>query len=175
MALFDRFTRRSDPAAALPDPQALIAAGNAAEDEGRPADALKLYDQAIAVAPEFARAHLNRGNALMALQDFDAAIKAFETASGHDPALAGAHYNRGNALAHLRRYEEACGAYQKALSLQPEFVDAEVALGLALDELGKLDEAVLHYRRALQAQPGRAPVYGNLGSVLIKQRQFAEA
>jgi protein O-GlcNAc transferase len=34
---------------------------------------------------------------------------------------------------------------------------------------------VLHYRRALQAQPGLAPVYGNLGTVLTKQRQFAEA
>ena len=162
-------------AAKSPDPQALIAAGNAAEDEGRPADALKLYDQAIAGAPEFARAHLNRGNALMALQDFDAAITAFETASHLDPALAGAHYNLGNALARQRRYEEACSAYHRALSLRPEFVDAEVALGTALDELGKLEDAVLHYRRALQAQPGLAPVYGNLGAVLIKQRQFAEA
>ena len=158
-----------------PDPQALIVAGNAAEDEGRPSDALKLYDQAIAVAPEFARAHLNRGNALMALQDFDAAIKAFETAFRHDPALAGAHYNIGNALARQRRYDEACSAYLTALSLQPGFVDAEVALASALDELGKLEEAVLHYRRALQAQPGLAPVYGNLGAVLVKQRRFAEA
>ncbi len=182
MGLFDRFTSRfgrapveTPTAATPPDPQALIAAGNAAEDEGRPADALKLYDQAIAVAPEFARAHLNRGNALMALQDFDAAIKAFETAFRHDPALAGAQYNLGNAFARQRRYEEACSAYRRALSLKPEFVDAEVALGSALDELGKLEDAVLHYRRALQAQPGLAPVYGNLGAVLIKQRQFAEA
>ena len=77
-------------AATPPDPQALIAAGNAAEDQGRPGDALKLYDLAIAGAPEFAAAHLNRGNALMALQDLDAAIKAFETAIRIDPALAGA-------------------------------------------------------------------------------------
>ena len=73
MGLLDRFTRR--PASA--DPQALITQGNAAEDAGRPEDALKLYDQAIAIAPELARAHLNRGNALMALQDFDAAIQSF--------------------------------------------------------------------------------------------------
>ena len=173
--MFDRFTRRSDRTETPPDPQALIAAGNAAEDEGRPSDALKLYDQAIAVAPEFARAHLNRGNALMALQDFDAAIKAFETAFRHDPTLAGAHDTTGNALARQRRYEEACSAYQRALSLQPGFVDAEVALASALEELGKLEEAVFHYRRVLQAQPELAPVYGNLGAVLVKQRQFSEA
>ncbi len=157
------------------DPQALIAAGNAAEDDGRPGDALKLYDQAIAGAPEYPRAHLNRGNALMALQAFDAAIEAFETAFRIDPTLAGAQYNLGNAFARLQRYEEASSAYQKALSLRPGFVDAEVALGSALDELGKLEDAVLHYRRALQAQPGLAPVYGNLGAVLLKQRRFAEA
>ena len=157
------------------DPQALIAAGNEAEDQGRPADALKLYDQAIAAAPDLARAHLNRGNALMALKDLEAAIKAFETASRLDPALAGAHYNLGNAFAGQRRYEEACSAYHRALSIRPGFVDAEVALGSALDELGKLEDAALHYRRALQAQPGLAPVYGDLGAVLIKLDQFADA
>jgi predicted O-linked N-acetylglucosamine transferase (SPINDLY family) len=175
LGMFDRFTRRSDRAATPPDPQALIAEGNAAEDEGRLADALKAYDQAIAVAPEFARAHLNRGNALMGLQDFDASIKAFETALRHDPALAGAHYNLGNVFARQQRYEEACSAYQEALSLQPGFVDADAALGSALGELGKLEGAVLHLRRALQAQPGLAQVYGNLGGVLIKQGQLAEA
>lgn len=171
MGLLDRFTRRP----ASTDPQALIAAGNAAEDEGRPADALKLYDQAIASAPENARAHLNRGNALMSLQDFDGAIKAYETASLLDPAHAGAHFNMGNALGRQRRFEEACGAYRRALELKPSFVDAEVALGSALDELGKLDDAVLHYRLALRAQPELAPVYGNLGAVLVKLRRFDDA
>jgi predicted O-linked N-acetylglucosamine transferase (SPINDLY family) len=171
LGLFDRFSK--DPKA--PDPLALIAEGNAAEDEGRLADALKLYDQAITVAPELGRAHLNRGNALMSLRDFDGAIKAFETAFLRDPTLAGAQFNLGNALARQRRFEEASSAYRKALELKPGFVDADVALGSALDELGKLDDAVFHYRRALQSQPGVAPVYGNLGAVLIKQRQFAEA
>jgi protein O-GlcNAc transferase len=180
VGLFDRFIRRSDRAPAqspvtTSDPQQLIAAGNAAEDQGRPEEALKLYDQAIAGAPALARAHLNRGNALMALQDFAAAIRAFETALQLDPVLAGAHYNVGNVLSRQRRYEEACDAYRRALSLRPEFADADIALGSALDELGKLDEAVFHYRRALQARPGLEPVYGNLGAVLIKQGQFAEA
>jgi predicted O-linked N-acetylglucosamine transferase (SPINDLY family) len=176
LGLFDRFTRRSGGAPANPsDPEALIAAGNAAEDEGRPADALKLYDQSIAGAPGLARAHLNRGNALMALKEFDAAIEAFETAFWHDPASAGALFNLGNAFTCQRRYEEACSAYRRALSLQPGLVNAEVALGSALDELGKLDEAVLHYRRVLQAHPAFAPVYGNLGSVLMKQKQLPEA
>jgi protein O-GlcNAc transferase len=178
LGLFDRFVRRSAPVptpVTPSDPQALIAAGNAAEDQGHLEDALKLYDQAIAVAPEFARAHLNRGNALMALQDLDAAMKAFETALHHDPALAGAHYNLGNALIRQKRYEEACDAYRRALSLRPGFVDADVALGTTLDELGKWDDALFHHRRALQAQPGSAPVYGNLGITLLKQSQFAEA
>jgi protein O-GlcNAc transferase len=180
LGLFDRFVRRSAPAptptpVTPTDPQALIAAGNAAEDRGHLEDALKHYDQAVALAPEFARAHLNRGNALMALKDLDSAIKAFETALDHDPTLAGAHFNLGNALIRQKRYEAACDAYRQALSLRPGFVDADVALGSALDELGKLDESLFYYRRALQAQPGRAPVYGNLGFVLLKQGQFGEA
>jgi protein O-GlcNAc transferase len=180
LGVFDRFVRRADSAPIQPpatptDPQALIVEGNAAEDEGRVEEALKLYDQAVAIAPESARAHLNRGNALMALKDLDSAIKAFETAIHHDPSLAGAHFNLGNALIRQKRYEGACNAYRQALTLRPGFVDADVALGSALDELGELDDALLHYRRALQAQPGRAPVYGNLGIALLKQGQYAEA
>jgi len=159
----------------LVDPLKLITEGNAAEDAGRPGDALKLYDQAIEIAPKLARAHLNRGNALMALQDFDAAIQSFEAAFLHDPTLAGAQFNLGNALAYQRRFEEACSAYRRALELKPGFVDADVALGAVLDELGKLEDAVLHYRRALKAQPSLARVYGDLGAVLVKRRQYAEA
>ncbi len=172
MGLLDKLIGRPGRAS---DPQALIAEGNQAEDQGRLQEALKLYDQAIAEAPEFARAYLNRGNALMAMKDLDAAISAFETAARLDPAMAGAHYNLGNALLRQGRLEDAGNAYRRALSLRPGFVDAEVALGSALDELGKLDEAADCYRRALKAQPGLGPVYGNLGVVLIKQRQFAEA
>ena len=171
MGLFDRITGRSKPA----DPQALIAEGNTAEDAGRPGDALKFYDQAIAIAPELARAHLNRGNALMAQQDFDRAIKAFEEAFLRDPTLAGAQLNMGNALVRQRRFDEASNAYRRALELKPGFADADVALGAVFDELGKFEDAAFHYRRALQAQPALARVHGDLGAVLLKLRQFAES
>jgi protein O-GlcNAc transferase len=180
MGLFDRFTRSAgapEPVAApaARDPQQLIAEGNAIEDQGRPEEALKLYDEAVALAPTMARGHLNRGNALMTLGDFDAAGAAYQAALVHDSALAGAHYNLGNALARRKRWEEACTAYRRALQLKPAFADAEVALGAALEELAELAEAAASYRRALKLQPDYAPVYGNLAGVLLKLKQPGEA
>jgi protein O-GlcNAc transferase len=178
MGLFDRFTRRADappPAPAARDPQQLIAAGNAIEDQGRVQEALLLYDEAVALAPTLARAHLNRGNALMALGEFNTASDAYQAALVHDPAHAGAHYNLGNAYARRKRWEDACASYQRALQLKPELVDADVALGAALEELGRPEDAAARYRRALKQRPDYAPVYGNLAGVLLKLAQPAEA
>ncbi|MET0682316.1 MAG: tetratricopeptide repeat protein, partial [Casimicrobiaceae bacterium] len=74
----------------------LIDEGNAIEDEGRIADALQRYDAAVRLAPGLVRAHLNRGNMLLAMGDPESALRAYSRALEKDPDHAGAHYNMGN-------------------------------------------------------------------------------
>ena len=45
---------------------ALIEAGNALEEQGRTAEAMARYDAAVQLDPRCARAHLDRGNVLLA-------------------------------------------------------------------------------------------------------------
>jgi protein O-GlcNAc transferase len=153
----------------------LIDEGNAIEDEGRLAEALRRYEDAIRLAPKLARAHLNRGNILLATGEVERALGAFATALVHNPSYAAAHYNTGNAYARSGRHGPAAVAYRKAIALKPDFADAEVALGSVLEELGQMDDAMASYRRALEINPECVEAHSNLGNVLKDLGNIDEA
>ena len=184
MGLFDRFrsagrlrTGASEGKADTSEQDALrlIDEGNAIRRQGRIAEAMQRYEAAIRLAPNLARAHLNRGNVLLEMGDPDGALEAYATALVKNPDFAAAHYNTG--IAHLRsgRRAAAVAAYRTAIALDPEYADAEVALGAALEELGQLDDAVACYRRALAINPDYAEVHCNLGNALKTLGRFDDA
>lgn len=183
MGLFDRIAALARGREVLPtpvpaagrDPLGLIGEGHRAEERGDFRQALGLYDEAVALAPTLAKAHLNRGNALLALGDAAGAADAYRVALQHEPQSAAAHYNLGNACAAAQRLDDAFAAYRRAIELDPDFADAEVALGVLLEDQGRADEAAERYRRALRLKPGFAPVHGNLAAVLLKQGRLQEA
>lgn len=180
MGLLDRIrsiaSGTSEPLLATEaDATRLIAEGNALEDRGSLADAMQRYDAAVRLAPGLTRAHLNRGNALLAMNEPEAAAGAYARAVALNPEFAGAHFNLGNALLRVGRVQQAVGAYRKAIALRRDFADAEVALGVALSELGQFDEAVASYRRALAISPGYAEVHINLGHALCRMDRLDEA
>jgi protein O-GlcNAc transferase len=153
----------------------LIEEGNAFEDEGKNDEAIRRYEEAILLAPGLARAHLNRGNILLAIERTEEALGAFGTALSLDPDYAAAHYNVGNAYARMGQHEAALNAYREAIQLKPDFADAEVALGCAQEDLGLLEDAAASYGRALEIQPDYADVHGNLGKVLTNLGRLDDA
>jgi predicted O-linked N-acetylglucosamine transferase (SPINDLY family) len=181
MEFFDRFralagsAREKASVGIDQDVQRLIVQGNLFEDQGLLQQALACYDEAIRMAPSFARAHLNRGNILLETGDVEGALAACATALAHDPGYAAAQYNSGNAYRRLGCNESAQAAYKIALELKPNFVDAEVALGGVQEDLGLFDDALASYRRALALRPEYAEVYSNLGTVLKALGRFDEA
>ncbi len=70
----------------------LIESGNASEDAGHGEKALEFYDAAIRLLPGLARAHMNRGNALLALGRNAEALRAYEGALARDPSYAAAAF-----------------------------------------------------------------------------------
>lgn len=156
--------------------QKLIDQGNAIEERGGLVDdAIKFYEAAIKVAPDFARAHMNRGNILLARGEAEDALRAYQKAIDLEPDYAAAHYNSGNASATLNHHDSACNAYKKAIELKPDFTDAYVALGCTLEELGRIDEAEANYRKALELNPDYAEVHRNLGRTLLAPGRQEEA
>ena len=112
MGLVDRFSSSADREK---EALRLIDAGNAIEDAGGlVAEALRHYESAVNLAPDLARGHLNRGNALLQMGNAEGAIAACATAVEKKPDYAAAHLNIGNAYARSGRSEAAIAHYQRA-------------------------------------------------------------
>jgi tetratricopeptide (TPR) repeat protein len=146
---------------------------------GRPRQALEEFDRVLAQQPTLAFAHVNRGNALNALQEVNAAKQCYELALMHDPnqpmalaALAGIAANRGS-------YREARVLAEKALTAAPELTEAQMSLAAAEHGDGELGRAETRLRALLEgdgvAEPDRAHVQGLLGDVLDAAGRHQEA
>lgn len=89
--------------------------------EGRYDDALSLYDNAIQLESDNARAWFGRGATLAKLQQLETAIVAYETALQLKSDFSEAWFGKGAALAKLQRVEAAIAAYETATQLKPDF------------------------------------------------------
>jgi len=193
MGIFDRFrsarpvadTGNNKTGTSDQDAIRLIEAGHVLEAEGRLDEAMQRYMDAIRLAPNPARAHLNRGNVLLLKGDLPSALDAFNTAIKHKPDYAGAYYNIGNALLGNKQFDEAVANYRRALEIQPDYAEVHCALGVALKGLGKLDDAIASFQSALKYNPNLAEAHTNLdvairdifsmGNVLLGNGQLEEA
>jgi len=149
--------------------------GNELFTQGRPADALLSYDQAIALDPAHATALANRGEALLALGRGDDAAASYERALALQSDRANLFYNHGTILLGLRRYEDAIASFDRALALDPDSVDALYNRGNALAELKRPTDALASYDQALALQSDDAATLFNRGNALVALHRPAEA
>ncbi len=119
--------------------------------------ALAVLDEAIAVTPEDADLHYNRGYALHVKAQkandptlYAAATAAYEEALRIDPAHARAHCNLGVVLKSQGDTAGAIRHYEQALAANGGFVTAAKNLARAHEELGDKTAAVAAWRRVLE-------------------------
>jgi tetratricopeptide (TPR) repeat protein len=124
--------------------------------------ALAATRQAIAIAPEFAQAHSNLGNALEDQCLLDAALAAYRQAASLNPGFVEAHTNCANVLRKLGQREEATAVCERIIKHRPDSAEPYFSLGNVLKELCQPDEAAKAYRRALALRPDFAEAYTNL-------------
>ena len=153
----------------------LIAQGDQAEAEGNLREACEHYRRAVEAAPQHAKARLNLGVALEAIEDADGAIESYEAALAIDPENAYANYNLGKVLytrGELPRAEELLRA---ALKHKPEFPEAQVVLSSVYEAQGNLTTAAAALEVALKQQPDWAGALFNYGTILKKLGRLSEA
>jgi len=144
----------------------LIEEGHTLEANGKLDEAMQRYLDAIRIAPNPARAHLNFGNVKLLKGDLQGALDAYKAALQHKHDYAGAYFNMGNALLNNGRSNEAIENYQKALEIQPDYAEVLCSLGVAQKNIGKLDDAISSFQKALNSNPHLAEAQVNLGNVL---------
>jgi Flp pilus assembly protein TadD len=135
-------------------------------------NAIRLYDQAIAVDPLHAEAYYKRGNALKTLGRLDAAILSYAQAIERKPDYAYAYCNRGVVQQALGLNAEALASYDKAITIEPSDALAHYNRGLVLQELSRWDEALQSYSRAIAINPEYADAQYNRSLALLFRGDF---
>ena len=145
------------------------------QENGKPAESVAAYRQAIRIKPDYAEAFKNEGDALKELKRFDEALESYDKALAFKPGYAEACNNRGVALRALKRLDEALASYDTALAFKPDYAEALINRGNALKELKRPAEALKSYDKALALKPGHAEACNNRGVALQELKRFEEA
>ncbi|MBK5969058.1 MULTISPECIES: tetratricopeptide repeat protein [Thiorhodovibrio] len=135
-----------------------------AQQRGALEEAVRGYDEVLAVRADLTPAHNNRAAALRELGRFEEALAACNQALAREPGYVEAHCNRGNALQDLGRMEEALGAYEQAL--RPSYDEAHSNRGAVLWKLGRPRDALQACDRALALNPGYLEAHYNRANAL---------
>ncbi len=149
------------------DADAFILRGQELEDAGDAVAAEVDYRKALSLAPFYARAHINLGNALQKLGRLQDSAASFRDALEHDPDYVGAHFNLGVLLIELGDTPKAKSHLERALELNPAMLDAAVVLATAYEADGDLHGARRQLERALSIEPHHNGAAANLGILLL--------
>lgn len=145
---------------------ALHLLGIIAAQTQRTEEAAVLLGRAVAINPNDAAAHSNRGNALQTLRRLEEALASYDRALALKPDHVEACLNRGSALQDLGRLDAALASYDRALMLRPGYVEAHYNRGVVLQDLNRPDEALASYESALALDPAHADAQRNRGVAL---------
>jgi type IV pilus assembly protein PilF len=117
--------------------------------------AIKHFQQALQIDPDFSEAANNLGNAYASIGKFDEAIDAYKMAVANPQYqnAANAFFNLGMAYYRIAEHEEAIDAFTRSLRRVSDFPMPYYGLALTYNAKGLYGEAATALDRALQLDP----------------------
>ena len=144
----------------------MLALALKAYQSGDPAEAARIYRQAVAEEPENADLWCLLGVSCRAMGDIPGADQAYREALRLRPGFIEARVNLGNVLIRQGDPAQAEVCYREVLRLRPNYAEAQNNLGAALRNQNRLAEAAVCYQEAVRLKPDYREAYENLGDVL---------
>ena len=149
--------------------------GFSAGDKGDLDKAIRHYNKAIELKPDFFGAYNDRGIIYSKKGDFDNAIKDLNKAIELNPNLTEAYNNRGIAYNRKGEIDTAIHNYSKAIELSPNNAKAYKNRGTAYFQKGDFDIAIHNYSQAIELKPAYAEAYNNRGTAYFQKGDFDNA
>jgi tetratricopeptide (TPR) repeat protein len=139
----------------------LFEQGNAFMKNKTYAEALRVYDKAISIEPEYFEAWNGKADALNRVQQFDEALKASDRVLIIKSDYVPGWINRGYILYNLGRYDEELKAYETAVTLDPASSEAWFNIGYSLAGMKRYDEAIAAFNKVETLDPTYPNLAGN--------------
>jgi tetratricopeptide (TPR) repeat protein len=115
-------------------------------------DALKVYEKAVNLKPNYVQGWFGQGKALFALKKYQAALDSYDQAIQIQPDYQEAWNERGFTLMNLQRYQEALASFDRSLQINQNSPEIWSTKGDALRNLNQYDQAITAYDQAIQLQ-----------------------
>ena len=148
--------------------------GAAVAQRGMDGAAMELYQQALAIQPEFWRANVNLAYLYYAHGNFPEAARFFARAGAADPTDGDQFLYLGMALLRLGQLTEAEKAVRMALLVRPQGKNYHLGLGMVLRQEGRLADARQEIQAELAGDPQNAQARALLEEVTRQMEAPAE-
>jgi tetratricopeptide (TPR) repeat protein len=149
--------------------------GNAYAAKGDLDNALRDYNQAVALDPGNAEVYVNRALTLSRRGDVEGAMKDYNLAVTLNPRQWQAYFNRAAELRKHSRSREALDDLNEVIKLNPRFAGAYVNRANIYIGEGRLSEAIHDCTTALKFDPNSAEAHLLRGNLSWRNRNYAQA
>jgi len=169
------FTNQSDHSARVKMYQAKLDEIETRMNSETPEQSRKIYQEAVAVAPEDYFLHANFAEFLEALDDLPQALTEQQRVSELLPSEPVPYYKIGRVFVRQGRGKEAAESFSHALALRSDFLQALDEMGLLLANQQKTAEAAAWFDRAILKDPNYAETWLDRGFMEETQGKLTEA
>lgn len=154
-------------------------------ESGRFEDALRFFDEAVRLRPEYSAAHHWRGIALTESGRLGEAVASFERALQLNPSDVASHFGKARALARMEWTAEALAAYDQTIAVQPGYPAPHINRAIILmdggrdaDALAAVDHVITLITTGRPVGAGHydlASAHSVKGAALVKLGRYDEA
>ena len=137
--------------------------------------AIKFYNEAIKIKPDFDWAYNNRGISYKNLGKDNLAIQDYSKAVELNPNNFKAYYNRGLIFYDKGQYKSAINDYDKAISINSNFFQAYNNRGEVYRLLGQFERAIEDFNNAILLNSNLEEAFTNRGFAYQCLNQYEKA
>ncbi len=135
-------------------------------------EAIKYYDKAIKLNPEYAEAYNEKGNTLLILGEVDEAITSFTKATEINEKYITAWKGKEAALLMQNKQEEAIRCCDTITRIDPRNEEAWITKGFLLSDMHRFDEALKCFDISIKINPNSIDAYTKKAEALLALGRF---
>ncbi|MGI9347984.1 MAG: tetratricopeptide repeat protein [Gammaproteobacteria bacterium] len=146
--------------------------GNISASKEEWVEAIKYYDKAIRLKPDYVDAYFNSGHAKLSKEYWDKAIKDYDEAIRLKPDFSEAYFNRGVAKSGKGDFDGAIVDYNEAIRLNSDFAVAYFNRAFAKAQNGDMVGAIKDYDEAIRLNPDNVIAHFNRSFIKAENKDW---